>query len=191
MIPSRLVRELDRQNVAAVVFAAGNSNQDCAGLASILCINSNEGGLTVAAVDRELRPQDYSSRGPGQCSLMHPFISAPTYGVLPWGNGMRDFGLRGGGTSSVTPQVAGALAVLKGMYPQADNTRLRVALAAGAGQSFSTTTGFGVLRVDRALDEMPFASRAHRLYQVMAQRFNKSPRPVVFAEKVNPSAARP
>lgn len=196
MIPSRLVRDIDGKNVMAVSFAAGNSNLDCAGASSILCINSNEGGITTAALDRQGLPQDYSSRGPGQCSLFHPFIGAPTYGVLPWGDGYVDFGPRGGGTSSAAPQVSGALAILKAAYPKADNTILRVALAAGAQKGpppfglapFDTSTGFGLLRVDRALDMMPVA-QLHPLYWPIALRSIKPPwaGPPVFSELVKPS----
>lgn len=191
MIPSRLVREIDRRSIMGIVFAAGNNNVECGGGRSILCINSNEGGITTAAVNRQGYVQDYSSRGPGQCSRWHPFISAPTYGVLPWGAGYRDFGVRGAGTSSATPMVSGALAVLKGMYPKADNTMLRVALAVGATHgpevTFNTRTGFGVLQVDRALEVMPFA-KIHPLYRVLSDRFIRPVEgPVKFAERVKPS----
>lgn len=174
-----------------VVFAAGNSNLDCPLGTPILCINSDEGAITVGAVDQHGNPQDYSSRGPGQCSEWHPFIAAPTYGILPWGPGFRDFGPRGGGTSSATPQVTGALAVLKSMYPRADNTALRVALALGAqsdpGIDFSPEKGVGILQVDRALDAMRTA-RLHPLYQFLAQRFRVQALPRKLARRVNPSA---
>ena len=197
MIPSRLVRGIDQKNIMPVVFAAGNSNLDCGGGPSILCINSNEGGITAAALDRQGRPQDYSSRGPGQCTPFAPFIGAPTYGVLPWGDGYRDFGPRGGGTSSAAPEVSGALAVLKGAYPKADNTTLRVALAAGAKREpftsgllpFNTGSGFGMLQVDQALAVLPFA-RLHPFYFPIALRFAKPPgtRGPVFAELVKASS---
>ena len=170
MIPSRLVWDLDRKNAVTVCFAAGNSNLDCDGLSSILCINSNEGGITAAALDHNGSPQDYSARGPGQCSHWHPFIGAPTFGVLPYGRGFRDFGFRGGGTSSAAPQVSGALALLKGEMPAADNTELRTALAAGALQfgptGFDPGTGFGMLQVDRALEAVPTAMQ-HPLARVI------------------------
>jgi subtilisin family serine protease len=178
MIPARLVRSIDQKNVIAMAFAAGNSNQDCGGASSILCINSNEGGITAAALDRNGNPQAYSSRGPGQCSLLHPFIGAPTFGVLPYGAGYVDMGEVGGGTSSATPQLSGALAILKGEIPKANNTLLRTALAAGARKTnfpsgflpFAPATGFGMLQVDRALDWLPSA-RVHPFYPVISSRF--------------------
>lgn len=196
MIPSRLVRDIDAKNIMPLVFAAGNGNLDCGGASSILCINSNEGGITAAALDRQGIPQNYSSRGPGQCSIFHPFIGAPTYGVLPWGDGYLDFGPLGAGTSSTAPQVSGALAVLKAAYPKANNTVLRVALAAGAQKSpppygllpFNTGTGFGLLRVDRALGMVPIA-QFHPLYFPFALRAAKPPWAglAVFADMVKPS----
>ena len=176
MIPARLVRAIDQRNVIAMAFASGNSNQDCGGAPSILCINSNEGGITAAAVDRNGNPQPYSSRGPGQCSLLHPFISAPTFGILPYGEDYLDFGELGAGTSSATPQLSGALAILKGADPKANNTVLRTALAAGARKvasgplPFSSATGFGLLQVDRALAWLP-AARLHPLYPFIGARF--------------------
>ena len=176
MIPARLVRAIDQKNVVVMAFAAGNSNQDCGGAPSILCINSNEGGITAAAVDRNGHPQPYSSRGPGQCSILHPFISAPTFGILPWGAGFVDFGGLGAGTSSATPQVSGALAILKGEAPKATNTVLRTALAAGVRKvnagplPFSSATGFGLLQIDQALAWLPTA-RLHPLYPMIGARF--------------------
>lgn len=179
MIPARLVRDLNRKNVASIVFAAGNSGVDCGGLPSVLCINSNEGGVTVGVTDQNGAAQPYSARGPGQCSPGHPFITAPSFGGLPWGSGWRDFGALGGGSSSAAPQIAGALALMKAAYPQAQNPQLQTALALGASRrTFSLpglppwdpAMGFGQLRVDQALDRVATApfSLLHSAMQARA-----------------------
>ena len=91
---------------------------------------------------------------------MQPTVVGPTAGILPWGNGFRDFGEQGGGTSSCTPQVAGAMAILMTEYPKADNRMLRNALRAGARFPESKPGpwdpyyGFGVLQVANALSQM-------------------------------------
>lgn len=162
MIPSRLIEAIDRSGAALVVFAAGNGHRDQNGVPSIVCINSNPGAITVGALDQRGQPQYYSSRGPAQCYALAPLISAPTWGVLPWGSGYRDFQDQGGGTSSTAPQVSGALALIKADYPKATNLQLKAALAASAQRffpqflmPFDFATGFGMLRTNRALNTVP------------------------------------
>ena len=175
MVAARLVRALDQGNQVSISFAAGNNNLICGGAPSIVAINSTEGGFTTAALDQNARPQAYSSRGPGQCFPLCPFIAVPTFGVLPWGTGWRDFGPEGGRTSSAAAMLSCALCLLRGEYPQANNTDLRVALAASATKTpgslpfHDLASGFGMLQVDGALRELPSA-RWNPLYPLLAGR---------------------
>ena len=172
---ARLVRVLDQGNRVTLSFAAGNNNLSCGGAPSIVAINSTEGGFTTAALDQQGRPQAYSSRGPGQCNALCPFVSAPTFGVLPWGAGWRDFGPEGGRTSSAAAMLSCALSLLRGEHPQANNTDLRVALAASAKKPpgsmpfYDPATGFGLLQVDGALSALPRV-QSSPLYPVLAAR---------------------
>ena len=175
VVASRLIRALDQGNQVSISFAAGNNNLVCGGAPSIVAINSTEGGFTTAALDQQGRPQDYSSRGPGQCNALCPFVAVPTWGVLPWGAGWRDFGPEGGRTSAAAAMLSCALSLLRGEYPQANNTDLRVALAASAVKTpgsipfHDPATGFGMLQVDGALSALP-AARASPLYPFLAGR---------------------
>jgi hypothetical protein len=174
-VSARLVRALDQGNQVTLSFAAGNNNLICGGVPSIVAVNSTEGGFTTGALDQQGRPQAYSSRGPGQCSLLCPFVAVPTWGVLPWGAGWRDFGPEGGRTSSAAAMLSCALSLLRGEYPQANNTDLRVALAASAKKTpgsmpfHDLATGFGMLQVDGALSALP-STRLSPLYPLLAGR---------------------
>jgi hypothetical protein len=174
-VSARLVRALDQGNRVTLSFAAGNNNLVCDGAPSIVAVNSTEGGFTTGALDQQGRAQAYSSRGPGQCSLLNPFLAVPTWGILPWGAGWRDFGSEGGRTSSSAAMLSCALSLLRGEYPQANNTDLRVALAASARKTpgsipfHDLATGFGMLQVDGALSALPGA-RWSPLYPVLAAR---------------------
>ncbi len=167
IIGLRALTRLDEMNLMLSSWAAGNYHAQC-GDDSISMYGSASSAfaLAVGAVGEDLRPQPYSSRGPGVVFPMQPAVCCPTYGTLPWGSGFRDFGQQGGGTSSCAPQVSGALAILQTAYPKASNRLLRAAIRAGAdngkvGQSgvlYSVYTGFGLLQVDRSLRRMPLAN---------------------------------
>ena len=186
---ARLVRVLDQTNQVTLSFAAGNNNLVCGGAPSIVAVNSTEGGFTTGALDQQGRPQPYSSRGPGQCFAFCPFIAAPTFGVLPWGAGWRDFGPEGGATSSSAALLSCALSLLRGEYPRANNTDLRVALATSARKTPGSTpfydpaTGFGLLQVDGALSALPGA-RGSPLYPLLAGRG-------LYRLPTSPGGARP
>jgi len=197
MIPTRIVWKLVNHNLATVVFAAGNSNKDCSAGAggetspSILCINSTPGAVTTAALDKDGLPLYYSSRGPGQCSLLHPFIAAPTFGTLPYGQGWIDTRGQGAGTSSTAPMIAGICALLRSAYPRIDNVHLMHILAISAKMTieyetsiftaggdrvpFSYTTGFGMVQAMDALRSVssPRTSPHHHIVQeFVSQRPN-------------------
>ena len=169
------MRALDQANQVTLSFAAGNNNLVCGGAPSIVAVNSTEGGFTSGALDQQGRPQPYSSRGPGQCFAFCPFVSVPPWGVLPWSTGGRDFGPEGGRTSSAAAMLSCALSLLRGEYPQATNTDLRVAVAASARRTptplpfYDPPSGFGMLQVDGALRALPNV-RWNPLYPLLAGR---------------------
>jgi len=198
MLPSLLVWDIAEMGIASVAFAAGNSYADCRDAVSsrspgVLCVNSTPGVITAGALDINGVPQYYSSRGPGQCSRLHPFISAPTFGVLPWGMGYIDTGGQGGGTSSASPQVAGALALMKGFAPEATNLDLMVALAVSAERTvpaassqygypvlYDHATGFGKLRVDHALSALPLVQSFPVYREFIAKHLMTPPVPGIL-----------
>lgn len=170
VVAARLVKEI--QKGAITVWAAGNSKGTCGpeSTGTLWCMNSLPESVSVGALDRNLRPQFYSSPGPGQCFPLQPLAVAPTYGVLPWGGGFSDFGEQGGGTSSTSPMVAGALALLMSAYPQATNRELRNALRAGASNlvlgrpsPYTPETGFGLLQIQTTLSLLPLI-KLHPFY---------------------------
>jgi subtilisin family serine protease len=157
VIPTRLVDEINKG--AVTVWAAGNSRGMCPQDERLLwCLNSSRNSISVAAVGRDLQIQPYSTPGPGQCSFLHPTVACPTFGILPWGSGFRDFGEQGGGTSAATPQVVAAMAILLTAFPDATVQELKWALQVTANQrvlgqksGWNKDTGFGLLQIDDAL----------------------------------------
>lgn len=159
---TRTVRLLDEKHLVMTSWALGN-NREVAGPNTIsgYCMSSSKWATSAGAVGRDLRPQPYSSLG-GQCSPGHPVVAAPTFGVLPWGSGYRDFGELGGGTSSAAPQVSAALAMMMTQYPGKPFSHYRAALRASAnnvilGQPgpYNPLTGAGLIQMDRAIQRMP------------------------------------
>ncbi len=157
-IPEKLIEAIDGTGMVLTVFAAGNAHQDCGGKPAIWRINSTAWSTSVGALRADLLLQAYSSRGPGDCFAQHPTVVAPTYGILPWRGGYRDFGPEGGGTSACAPQVAGAMALMITAAPGATNQRLRSVLAAtadnpvlGRAPGWNPESGHGLLQVDRAV----------------------------------------
>jgi len=205
MIPNRLVQFIALRNIASVAIAAGNSSEDCNPFpsqpppASIVCVNSTPGSMSVAALDRSLKPQFYSSRGPGQCSLLSPFIAAPTFGIFPWGPGYIDTGEAGGGTSSTTPQLSGVLALLQSGGLKQSTLRLMTAVAAGAVRTippfpqepksralWDPATGFGLLNARRALEFLPTAQQ-HHYYHLIKREIERLPKTRQLPPRVKPS----
>ena len=188
MLPARLVRAIDQVGVLPMVWAAGNDYEDCGRETSITCIESNQGSISVAALDRNLMPHTYSGRGPGYCSPLQPFIGAPTFGVIPWGGGWIDTKTQGAGTSSTAPLVSAALAILKSIYPKATNLELRTALAISADplgrpQSWYKDIGFGLLQVDRAIAMMPEVTK-HPFYNRIREAMFAPLPPITLSDAV-------
>lgn len=153
---ARVVQVINRR--ACTVWAAGNSRNQCGTLTNgILGYASMERSLSSGALDSQLRPQPYSSRGPGQCAPLHPTVSVPTHGILPWGAGFLDFGSQGGGTSSAAAMLAGVVALLYSVVPEITAQQIGELLrssAAPLGREFEPQTGAGLLQAQRALDSL-------------------------------------
>jgi len=66
VLPAQLMKEVSKG--ALVVWAAGNNRGSCAPTSpgTLWCLNSTPYSASAGAVDRKLRPQFYSSPGPGQ-----------------------------------------------------------------------------------------------------------------------------
>ena len=148
------------------VWAAGNNRHIVGeGRVSSYCMNTTRQSTNAAALDRNLRPQFYSSLG-GQCWPLNPTVCAPTFGILPWGKGFQDMGEQGGATSSCAPMVAASLAIMMTRWPRRPFGDYRAALRASAnnavlgrpGVEFDHATGAGLLQAHLAVDAVP---RAH------------------------------
>ena len=160
---TRTVRLLNAKRLVMTSWAAGN-NRHLAGDHAISgsCMNTTPWSTSCGALDRNLHPQFYSSLG-GQCFPLFPTVSAPTYGILPWGSGYMDFGDQGGGTSACAPLVSGALALMFTEHPGKDFAVYRAALRKSAkslgltGLVWPAVTGSGLLQVDDAIQAVPVA----------------------------------
>lgn len=176
-LATRLMNRVDRAGVAMMVWSAGNSRHICGDNAiTVYVLASMVPSLAVGSLDQQLRPQFYSGRGPGVIFPWQPAVVAPTYGILPWGAGYRDFGAQGGATSSCAPMVSGALAILMTESPHPPHRLHRAAIRAGAdnvqlgrppGTLYDVFTGSGLLRIDRAVAAMNSgAAKLHPTYQL-------------------------
>lgn len=157
------------------VFAAGNEasgitgcGQDCDGSTpGISGPNSLSNVITVAASGRDGVPatmQDYSSRGgPGtvSCGNRKPDVTAPVFGMMPFGCGTRDMD-NGGGTSAAAPQVAGAVGLLATARPDLSTEGLKQVLGGAASDiepgNFDGCSGQGLIQADAALEARPAAA---------------------------------
>lgn len=116
--------------------------------------NSMPRSISAGALDQQLRPQPYSSQGPGQCSPIHPTVGVPTHGILPWGGGFLDFQHQGGGTSSAAALLAGAVALIYSVIPEIGSQQLIQVLRETATPIFrqhEPQFGAGLLQVQQAI----------------------------------------
>lgn len=167
VVVQQKVREPIRRGMS-VVFSAGNNAAACNRpyRNSIYCGPSLEGVTSVGALQKDLDIQPYSSRGPGQCSRVNPSTVTPTYGVLPWADGFRDFGERGGGTSSTAPIAAGVTALLRTLEPNQSPWAYKRAIeisgsniALNRPSPYNPITGFGLLDAVRARQALSLTTR--------------------------------
>ena len=117
-----------------VVFSAGNSGP---GSDTSLEPANDPGSLSVGAIDSRNRVVRSSSRGPSACDgSVYPRLAAPgkdvlTAGLTTGGANPTAYAF-GTGTSFAAPHVAGALALLKGVAPDATLAELEAAVEDGA-----------------------------------------------------------
>ena len=150
-----------------VVAAAGNS-----GAQGVLYPAAYANVMAVAAVDPTLRATGYSSFGP-QVEIAAP---GGSYGIDVAGDGWTDAILslwrddtmwsaqasaaRFAGTSQAAPHVAAAAALLRARAPSTPMATIRGHLVASAqdlaAPGHDAATGWGLLRVDRAMRRLDF-----------------------------------
>jgi subtilisin family serine protease len=166
--PSRdlVVRALENATRAGVVavVAAGNDFDDF-GYGSITSPANTPDAIAVAADDAHGTIADFSSAGPTPVSLeMKPDVTAPGSAILSslpksqWGTLS--------GTSMATPQVAGAVAVLKQRHPAWTVAEVKSALvqtgdpvhATGGGEVGAIREGGGQVDLPKADNPLVFAA---------------------------------
>jgi hypothetical protein len=136
-----------------VVVAAGGSDGPIGEPASL------PGVVAVGAVDKNAKPWKDQPQGLGALTIAAPGVdvaSGSTKGApadARWVSGTEH-----DGTSSPTPLVAGALALVKQKYPAATGNQLVQHLIHNTGRDdfgWQRLTGFGVLRLDKLLATDP------------------------------------
>lgn len=143
----RIIRTLTQRGGMFVV-AAGNSGPDPNTIACPGCVNE---AITVAAVGRDGRVADFSSRG-GNRFLTKPDVAAPGVNIYS-GTGRAsqvDLGDPGAsvgyaaisGTSMATPHVAGLVALLRQRNPGITTEAFKARMKEQGG--FNPNTGYGV-----------------------------------------------
>lgn len=124
--------ELDLEALQAAgivpVFAAGNYGPNAP---SDVSPANNPAAFAVGAVDNNQQLYAYSSRGPSACDgTIYPELTAPGVSIRTTErNGMYTSAT---GTSLAAPHVAGAFALLRSAFPQADAGLLQASLTGGA-----------------------------------------------------------
>ncbi len=120
--------ELDLEALQAAgivpVFAAGNYGPNAP---SDVSPGNNPAAFAVGAVDNNQQLYAYSSRGPSACDgTIYPELTAPGVSIRT----TERYGLytSASGTSLASPHVAGAFALLRSAFPQAENSLLQASL---------------------------------------------------------------
>lgn len=124
--------ELDLEALQAAgivpVFAAGNYGPNAP---SDVSPGNNPAAFAVGAVDNNQQIYAYSSRGPSACDgTIYPEVTAP--GVVIRTSEVNGVYTSATGTSLAAPHVAGALALLRSAFPQADADLLQASLTGAA-----------------------------------------------------------
>ena len=144
----RALKHLTERGVLVAV-AAGNSGPDPD---TIGCPGCVEEAITVAAVDRQGRVADFSSRG-GNRHPDKPDVAAPGVNIysgtaraslVDAGDPQAGFGYAAiSGTSMATPHIAGLLALLKHRNPALTESDFKAVLR-NRGGLFNTASGWGI-----------------------------------------------
>ena len=144
----RALRHLTERGVLVAV-AAGNSGPDPDTIGCPGCVDE---AITVAAVDRQGRVADFSSRG-GSRHPDKPDVAAPGVNIysgtaraslVDAGDPQAGFGYAAiSGTSMATPHIAGLLALLKHRNPALTESDFKAVLRSQGGP-FNTAMGWGV-----------------------------------------------
>ncbi|MEU6200885.1 S8 family serine peptidase [Streptomyces sp. NPDC047061] len=132
----RAVNDLSKSSGTLFAVAASNEGPDAYTVGSP---GSAEAALTVAAVDRDDRLADFSSRGPTAEDTLKPDLSAPGVDIVAakaaHGTGGRPAApgyVSMSGTSMATPAAAGAAAIVAGQHPDWTGERVKAALMASS-----------------------------------------------------------
>lgn len=172
-VTTAIANSANHSNVIQV-FAAGNEasgttgcGQECNGSTpGISGPNSLSNVITVAAAGRNGFPeamQNYSSRGgEGEisCGSQKPDVTAPIFGLCPYGCEDRNMG-NGGGTSATSPQVAGVVGLLAMVQDNPTTDSIRQALQDSAADvnpgNFDGCSGAGLVQAASAAEIEPTA----------------------------------
>ncbi len=150
---SQAVNELTGSSGALFVIAAGNSGPTAR---SIGTPGAADSALTVAAVDKNDRLADFSSRGPRAFDYaLKPDIAGPGVGITAaraqgtsMGTPVDDRYTSASGTSMATPHVVGAAAILVEKHPDWSAEQLKAGLTGTAKDDGYTVYEQGSGRVD-------------------------------------------
>jgi subtilisin family serine protease len=160
---TQAVNDLSANGGPLFVIAAGNAGPtaqtvESPGLA--------DAALTVAAVDKQDRLAEFSSRGPRFDGGLKPDIAAPGVGITAarasgtsMGTPVDDSYTTADGTSMATPHVAGAAAILAQHHPDWSGQRIKAALMSTSKDDGFAAYEQGAGRVDvaRADSQQVFA----------------------------------
>ncbi|WP_433183764.1 S8 family serine peptidase [Actinoallomurus sp. CA-150999] len=152
---SQAVNDLTRQYGALFVIAAGNSGPQAGTVDSP---GTADAALTVAAVDKQDKLADFSSRGPRAGDFgLKPDIAAPGVDIVAARAAGTNLGTAVdanyttlSGTSMATPHVAGAAAILAQQHPDKSPAWLKSVLTGTAKDDGYGTFEQGAGRVDVA-----------------------------------------
>lgn len=135
-----------------VVAAAGNNGP-------------REGTVTVPGISRKIitvgasddtgqgrnMPHGYSGRGPTECCIVKPEITAPGTNILSLDH-RGNYYVKKSGTSMATPVVCGALALALQKKPSLRPEELKLDLYLSARRQEKSAAAWGILDVDNLID---------------------------------------